>query len=118
MGACAQTGATHPADHLPLTDGIAWFDIKLGEVAVERAAKGTAVLNLDGQPITSGIATAHHTTGQGSHDWGAFWRCKIAAGVHDPRAQNRVEPPAKIAGGHGRTNQGEQQAPIAVATNR
>ena len=50
----AESGATHPADHLALAHPIPGLHIELTEVAIEAAAERVGMLHLNGQSIAPG----------------------------------------------------------------
>ena len=115
VGAGAAARAAHPANHLTLAHSVPLTHVELGEVTVEGVTAGIVVFDFDRQAIAAGITTAHHPAGEGRHHGGALGGGQIAAAMHQPGAEDRVEAPAETAGDFSAADQGEDQAPVAIA---
>lgn len=117
VGTGAPACAAHPANHLTLAHPVALAHVELGEMAVKGVTAGIVVFDFDGQAVAAGITTAHHPAGEGGYHGGALGGGQIAAAMHQPGAEDRVEAPAESAGDCSAADQGEDQGPVAVATD-
>jgi hypothetical protein len=100
-----------------LANAFSRFHVELGKVAIKGSADWALVFNLNGQAIPPRIPAADNPAREGRNHGRAFWSGEVTPGMHDPGPEDRMEPPAEVAGGDRRSNERKQQATVAIASN-